>query len=191
MEKLPAGVVTFLFTDVQSSTRLWEDAPDSMMDALRIHDGVIGTAVEDHNGVLVKPRGEGDSQFAVFSSAVDAIEGSTQIQRRLGEVEWPTPRPLLVRASLHTGLAELEFGDYYGSAVNRAARLRAIAHGGQTVLSGSTFELVQDHLPRGVTVTDMGAHRLKDLTRPEHVFQLNVEGLNDSFPPAEVLGCSA
>ena len=96
MEKLPTGVVTFLFTDVQGSTRLWEDAPDSMMDALRIHDGVIGTAVEDHNGVLVKPRGEGDSQFAVFSSAVDAIEASAQIQRRLGEVDSPSRRNVLL-----------------------------------------------------------------------------------------------
>jgi predicted ATPase/class 3 adenylate cyclase len=182
MEKLPTGVVTFLFTDVQGSTRLWEDAPDSMMDALRIHDGVIGTAVEDHDGVLVKPRGEGDSQFAVFNSAVDAIEGSTQIQRRLGEVDWPTPRPLLVRASLHTGMAELELGDYYGSAVNRAARLRSIAHGGQTVLSGSTFELVRDHLPEGVSISDLGAHRLKDLTRPENVYQLNLDGHDNHFP---------
>jgi len=182
MEKLPAGVVTFLFTDVQGSTRLWEDAPDSMMDALRIHDGVIGTAVEDHDGVLVKPRGEGDSQFAVFSSAVDAIEASAQIQLRLGDVDWPTPRPLLVRASLHTGMAELELGDYYGSAVNRAARLRSIAHGGQTVLSGSTFELVQDHLPEGMSISDLGAHRLKDLTRPENVYQLNLNGHDNHFP---------
>ncbi len=182
MDELPEGVVTFLFTDVQGSTRLWEDAPDSMMDALRLHDGVIGSAVEGHNGILVKPRGEGDSQFAVFSSAVDAVEGSTQIQRRLAEVDWPTPRPLRVRASLHTGLAELELGDYYGSAVNRAARLRSIAHGGQTVLSGSTFELVQDHLPEGVSISDLGAHRLKDLTRPEKVFQLNLDGLDNRFP---------
>ncbi|MFV1961685.1 MAG: NB-ARC domain-containing protein, partial [Acidimicrobiia bacterium] len=166
---------------------LWEDAPDSMMDALRLHDGVIGTAVEAHNGVLVKPRGEGDSQFAVFSSAVDAVLGSTQIQRRLAEVDWPTPRPLRVRASLHTGLAELELGDYYGSTVNRAARLRSIAHGGQTVLSGSTFELVQDHLPEGVSISDLGAHRLKDLTRPEKVFQLNLDGLDNRFPSLKSL----
>jgi predicted ATPase/class 3 adenylate cyclase len=187
MEKLPDGVVTFLFTDVEGSTRLWEDAPDSMMEALRLHDGVITTAVETHNGLAVKPRGEGDSQFVVFGSAVDAVKGSAEMQRRLAEVDWPTPRPLRVRAALHTGMAELESGDYYGSAVNRAARLRAIAHGGQSVMSASTFELAQDHLPDGVTVTDMGAQRLKDLTRPEHVFQLNVDGLIDTFPALKSL----
>lgn len=100
-------------------------------------------------------------------------------------MSWPTPDPLRVRASLHTGEVELELGDYYGSAVNRAARLRAAAHGGQTVLSGSTWELVQDALPASSTVTDMGLHRLKDLTRPEHIYQLNVAGLLDSFPPLE------
>jgi predicted ATPase/class 3 adenylate cyclase len=187
MEKLPDGVVTFLFTDVEGSTRLWEEAPDSMMEALRLHDGVIATAVEAHNGVVVKPRGEGDSQFVVFASAIDAVEGSAEMQRRLAEVDWPTPRPLRVRASLHTGMAELERGDYYGLAVNRTARLRAIAHGGQSIMSASTFELVQDYLPDWVTVTDMGAQRLKDLTRPEHVFQLNVEGLIDAFPALKSL----
>ena len=183
MENLPDGVVTFLFTDVEGSTRLWEEAPNSMMEALRLHDGVIGAAVGAHNGVSVKPRGEGDSQFVVFRSALDAVEGSAEVQLRLAAVDWPTPRPLRVRVSLHTGMADLQLGDYYGSAVNRAARLRAIAHGGQTVMSGSTWELVQDQLPAGVTVTDMGRHRLKDLTRPEHVYQINVDGLDDIFPP--------
>jgi predicted ATPase/class 3 adenylate cyclase len=187
MEKLPEGVVTFLFTDVEGSTRLWEEAPDSMMAALRLHDAAITAAVEASDGVPVKPRGEGDSQFVVFRSAIDAVRGSVEMQRRLAEVDWPTPRPLRVRASLHTGAADLVLGDYYGPTVNRAARLRAIAHGGQTVCSGSTFELVQDHLPDGVTVTDMGAHRLKDLTRPEHVFQLNAIGLESSFPPLNSL----
>jgi predicted ATPase/class 3 adenylate cyclase len=181
--KLPDGVVTFLFTDVEGSTRLWEDAPDAMMDALRLHDEKIEIAVDEHNGVSVKPRGEGDSRFVVFRGADDAVAAVAEIQRQLDGVEWPTPRPLRVRASLHTGLAELEMGDYYGSAVNRAARLRAIAHGGQTILSGATFELVQDRLPSGVTLSDMGRHRLKDLTRPERVYQMNVDGLDGSFPP--------
>lgn len=191
MEKLPDGVVTFLFTDVEGSTRLWEEAPDAMMTALGIHDAAITAAVEACGGVPVKPRGEGDSQFVVFQSAIDAVRGSVEIQRRLAELDWPTPWPLRVRASLHTGAAELVFGDYYGPTVNRAARLRAIAHGGQTVCSGSTFELVQDHLPDGVTATDMGTHRLKDLTRPEHVFQLNVTGLESSFPPLNSLDAVA
>ncbi len=187
MQDLPDGVVTFLFTDVEGSTRLWEESPESMMEALRLHDDAIAAAVEAHNGVVVKPRGEGDSQFVVFGSAYDAVEGSAEIQRRLEVVDWPVPRPLRVRASLHTGLADLELGDYYGSTVNRAARLRAIAHGGQTVLSGSTFAVVQDRLPEGLTVTDMGLHRLKDLARPEHVFELEIEDLPRSFPPLRSL----
>ncbi len=187
MTQLPEGNVTFLFTDVEGSTRLWEDASDVMMDALRLHDDAIDAAVEAHGGVSVKPRGEGDSRFVVFQSARDAVHAVAEMQRRLANVEWPTPRPLRVRASLHTGLAELELGDYYGSAVNRAARLRAIAHGGQTVMSTATHDLIQDHLAEGLTVADMGWHRLKDLTRPEHVFQLEVDGLDGDFPPLKSL----
>ena len=116
MQELPDGVVTFLFTDVEGSTRLWEEAPDAMGSALRIHDAAITEAVEAFGGVPVKPRGEGDSQFVVFRSAIDAVGGSVEIQRRLAEVDWPTPRPLRVRASLHTGAADLVLGDYYGPA---------------------------------------------------------------------------
>ena len=183
METLPDGVVTFVFTDVEGSTRLWEEAPDSMMEAIRQHDRAIEEAVEAHNGIPVRPRGEGDSRFVVFGSAPDAVRGSAEMQRRLATVDWVTPTPLRVRASVHTGDADLHLGDYYGSAVNRAARLRAIAHGGQTVVSGSTWDLVQDQLPDDVAFVDMGEHRLKDLTRPEHVYQLNVDGLDTEFPP--------
>ncbi len=183
MQTLPDGVVTFLFTDVEGSTRLWEEAPDTMMDALRQHDEAIEAAAAAHNGVPVRPRGEGDSRFIVFTSAPDAVEGSADMQRRLSTIDWVTPSPLRVRASVHTGMADLQMGDYYGSAVNRAARLRGIAHGGQTVVSGSTSELVRDQLPDDLILIDMGQHRLKDLTQPEHVFQLNVEGLDSTFPP--------
>lgn len=183
LDSLPDGIVTFLFTDVAGSTLLWEEAPDSMMEALKQHDVLISDAVEAHGGVSVKPRGEGDSQFVVFRSAADATTAVAEIQRRLAASVWPTPRPILVRASVHTGTAELAMGDYYGSAVNRAARLRAIAHGGQTVMSSSTYELVRDQVPDSVTLVDMGPHRLKDLVRPEHVYQVDVEGLPTSFPP--------
>lgn len=183
MAELFRGVVTFLFTDVEGSTALWEEAPDSMMDALRVHDGIIEAAAADHHGIPVKPRGEGDSRFVVFDSATNAVAAAARIQAALAATRWPTPRPLRIRISLHTGTAELQLGDYYGSAVNRAARLRAIAHGGQTVMSRSTWELVRDTLPTDVTVVDMGDHRLKDLTRPEHVYQINVAGLEDAFPP--------
>jgi predicted ATPase/class 3 adenylate cyclase len=179
---LPDGVVTFVFTDVEGSTRLWEDSPDLMMRALAQHDEVIDAVVEDHGGVSVKPRGEGDSRFIVFTDPCEAVRAMSEIQVRLASVEWVTPRPIRIRTALHTGTADLQLGDYYGPTVNRAARLRAIAHGGQTVLSRSTWELVQDELPDGVTTRDMGEHGLKDLTRPEHVYQLCLAGLPDEFP---------
>jgi class 3 adenylate cyclase len=178
---LPVGVVTFLFTDVEGSTRLWEQSPDSMMEAIRQHDEAIERAAGDHGGVPVRPRGEGDSRFVVFSSAADAVEAAAKMQRLLANVEWATPRPLLVRMALHTGEADLQLGDYYGSAVNRAARLRAIAHGGQSIMSAATWEVVQDDLPPGVSIRDMGQHGLKDLARPEHVYQIDVAGLRDAF----------
>jgi predicted ATPase/class 3 adenylate cyclase len=182
MPTMPEGTVTFLFTDVQGSTHAWEQSPELMMEALGQHDVAIVGAVKEHGGVIVKPRGEGDSRFIVFQSAVDAVAGVADIQRRLVEVDWVTPSPLLVRVSLHSGTAQLDDGDYYGSTVNRAARLRSIAHGGQTVISGATWELVQDSLPDGVTVRDMGEHGLKDLTRREHVYQLEIDGLENDFP---------
>ena len=183
MESLPDGVVTFVFTDVEGSTQLWEEAPESMMDALNLHDQVVSVAVEGNGGISVKPRGEGDSRFLVFRSAVDATRAVVEIQRGLDTSDWPTPRPIRVRASLHTGDAELQMGDYYGPSVNRAARLRGIAHGGQTVMSNSTYALVHDRMPEGVTLVDMGPHRLKDLIKPEHVYQVDIEGLPNSFPP--------
>jgi len=182
MGGLPEGVVTFVFTDIEGSTRLWDDAAETMMEALKQHDETIDQAISAHDGVSVKPRGEGDSRFIVFASANEAVAAVSDIQIKLSEVEWVTPRPIQVRASVHTGIADLQLGDYYGAAVNRAARLRAIAHGGQSVMSNSTWELVQDSLPNGLTVTDMGEHALKDLTRPEHVYQLNPPGLTNSFP---------
>jgi predicted ATPase/class 3 adenylate cyclase len=181
--RLPDGVVTFLFTDVEGSTRLWEDAPNAMMEALDAHDSIIDAVLQTRDGVSVKPRGEGDSRFIVFGTATDAVAAAAEIQQRLAAFDWNLPRPLRVRASLHTGQADLQLGDYYGPVVNRAARMRAIAHGGQTVLSSTTWELIQDQLPDGVTVRDMGEHALKDLTRPEHIYQLAISGVNNEFPP--------
>jgi len=183
MGDLPEGIVTFLFTDVEGSTKLWEDAPNTMMAALQQHDALIDDAATANNGVLVRPRGEGDSRFVVFPDALDAIAGGVAIQRGLAEAEWATPEPIVVRMALHTGASDLQAGDYYGTAVNRAARLRGVAHGGQTVISRATCELVRDHLPQGVSIQDLGEHTLRDLTRPEHVFQLDVEGLPGAFPP--------
>jgi predicted ATPase/class 3 adenylate cyclase len=180
---LPSGIVTFLFTDVEGSTRLWERLPDEAGRALTRHDQLIETIVAQHAGVLIRPRGEGDSRFAVFDHATDAVIAAVAIQQALAAEPWPTPTPLRVRMALHTGEADLREGDYYGAAVNRCARLRGLAHGGQTLLSMVTAKLAHDDLPNGVGLRDMGEHRLKDLSRPEQVYQLLAPGLADEFPP--------
>jgi predicted ATPase/class 3 adenylate cyclase len=187
VDDLPEGVVTFLFTDIEGSTRMFEETPDLMLDALRLHDEAIEEVVIAHGGIPVRPRGEGDSRFIVFANARNAVAGAVAMQQRLASISWDTPSPLLVRASLHTGMADIRGGDYYGSAVNRAARLRGIAHGGQTLISRATWELVQDELPDGVAIKDLGNHWLKDLTRPEQVFQITPEGQPDEFPPLNSL----
>src|SRR5262245_50552894 len=123
MADLPTGTVTFLFTDVEGSTQLWERHPDRMRAALARHDALIEQAVEQHRGVVVRPRGEGDSRFAVFARATDAVAAAAAVQRALHAEPWPPGAPLRVRAALHTGEADLRAGDYYGAAVNRCARL--------------------------------------------------------------------
>src|SRR5918911_639980 len=147
MPVLPTGTVTFLFTDVEGSTRLWERHPEQMRVALSEHDALIEFLTEQHGGQVVRPRGEGDSRFCVFARATDAVAAAVAIQQALHEQGWPAETPLRVRMALRTGEADLRDGDYYGSAVNRCARLRAIAHGGQTVLSQATYDLVRDALP--------------------------------------------
>lgn len=182
MVKLPTGIVTFLFTDIQGSTALWEHHPVATRAALERHDALIEAVVAQHHGVVVRPRGEGDSRFAVFARATDSVLAACAIQRTLLHEPWNLPSPLCVRIAVHTGEAELRAGDYYGAAVNRCARLRAIAHGGQTVISRATQELVCDQLPREVMLRDLGEHRLKDLIRPEHVFQVVASELPVDFP---------
>jgi predicted ATPase/class 3 adenylate cyclase len=185
--RLPTGSVTFLMTDVEGSTRLWEREPEAVSQALVDHDELIEKAVEAQGGFLIRPRGEGDSRFAVFSLATGAVTAAGQIQRLLAAEPWPTSEPVRVRIALHSGEADLRLGDYYGSAVNRCARLRGIGHGGQTLLSLATVQLIGDELPPGASLLDMGLHRLRDLTRPEHVFQLLLDGLPADFPPLKSL----
>src|SRR5918912_3413969 len=187
MAALPTGTVTFLFTDVEGSTKLWERHPEQMRVALARHDQLIEGSVEQHQGVVVRPRGEGDSRFAVFPRASDAVGAAATIQQALHEEPWPPETPLRVRIALHTGEADLRDGDYYGSAVNRAARLRAIAHGGQTVLSLPTEALVAETLPPGVSLKDLGEQRLSDLACPERVFALLVARTPSDLPPLRSL----
>src|SRR5262245_26272280 len=172
MADLPSGTVTFLFTDIEGSTQLWERHPEAMRHALARHDALITSVVQRHAGAVVKSRGEGDSLFAVFARATDAVLAAAALQRAIQAEAWPPETPLRVRTALHTGEAELRDGDYYGAAVNRCARLRAVAHGAQVLLSLPTEELVRDHLPPALALRDHGEHHLRDLARPERVFQL-------------------
>jgi hypothetical protein len=146
-------------------------------------DELIEFSVSQSGGVVVRPRGEGDSRFAVFQHASDAATAAIAIQRKFSTEPWPLPYPIRVRMALHTGEAHLRDGDYYGNVVNRCARLRSVAHGGQVLLSQTTQLLVSEALPDGAVLRDLGEHKLKDLKRSEHIYQLVIEGLPADFPP--------
>lgn len=182
-----AGTLTYLLTDVERSSELWERDTASMREALARHDALIETGVAQGGGSVVRPRGEGDSRFAVFPRATDAVSAACAIQRALLAEPWRTPAPLRVRMALHTGEAELREGDYYGTAVNRCARLRALAHGAQILLSSTTAKLVEEGLAAGLSLRDLGLHHLKDLQLPERVFQVVHPELPDDFPPLRSL----
>jgi DNA-binding SARP family transcriptional activator len=179
---LPSGVVTFVLTDVVGSSRLWDKDPDAMAVALARHDEIIASAVGRHRGVLLKARGEGDSTFAVFQRATDAVAAAITGQRALVGETWPPDTPVSVRMALHTGEALERDGDYYGPTVNRVARLRALAGGGQVLLSQATATVVRDGLPNGVELVDLGQQELRDLTRLEMVYGLTGEGLGPVVP---------
>ena len=187
MPEPPSGTVTFLFTDIEGSTHLWDEHPDSMRLALTRHDEIASSVIVEFAGVLVKSRGEGDSLFAVFALATDAVAAASAFQIALHGEPWPESLPLRVRMALHTGEADVREGDYYGATVNRCARLRAIGHGGQVLLSDVTHDLCRDSLPSACTLKPLGEHRLKDLGRPETVFQLCYSNLPADFPPLKSL----
>jgi predicted ATPase/class 3 adenylate cyclase/DNA-binding CsgD family transcriptional regulator len=183
--------VTFLLTDVEESTPLWEQSPAAMRQALGRHDAIIADGVAEHGGVVVKSRGEGDSIFAVFEAAREAVAASVALQSRLQAVAWPTPTALRVRMALATGEAEWRDGDYFGPVVNRCARMRAAAHGGQILAAQATVDLVHEALPDGVTLRDLGEHRFRGLTRPEPIFQIVHPTLPAEFPPLRSLDVHA
>jgi predicted ATPase/class 3 adenylate cyclase len=182
---IPSGTVTLLFTDVEGSTRLWEAEPELMAQALRRHDEILRRAIGQAGGFVFKTVG--DAFCAAFATPQAALEAVLAAQQALAEERWPTGRPIRVRMSLHTGVCEERDNDYFGPVVNRTARLEAIAHGGQVLVSGTTAGLLSETLPEGVTLRDLGLHRLKDLGRPERVFQLEAEFLQAGFPPLESL----
>jgi predicted ATPase/class 3 adenylate cyclase len=171
--------VTFLFTDLDGSTRLWEQHPGAMKFALARHDEILRAEIDQRDGHLVKTTGDGF--HAVFTTARDAIGAAAAAQRALAREAWVETGPLKVRMGIHTGTAELRDGDYYGPTVNRAARIMAVAHGGQVVLSHVTGELVGEDLPDGLELLDLGEHQLRDLSRAERVYQLCGEGLAREF----------
>jgi predicted ATPase/class 3 adenylate cyclase len=182
---LPSGTVTFLFTDIEGSTQLWEHAPQAMQAALARHDTLLRAIIEQDGGVVVKMSGDG--VHAAFARAPDALAAALAAQRAFQTQEWGALDALQVRMALHTGVSEERAGDYFGPVLNRVARVLATGHGGQVLLSRATQELVRDHLPPEVELRDLGEHRLKDLTRPEHIFQLTAPGLPADFPPLRSL----
>jgi predicted ATPase/class 3 adenylate cyclase len=178
---LPTGTITFLLTDIEKSTALWEAHGEDMATAVERHEGIIASATKRHGGVLIRSKGEGDSCFCVFPLAADALAAALAAQLELNSEQWRGLRPA-VRMGIHTGPAELREGQYYGTVVNRCARLRGIAHGGQTLLSEAAAQLAGRSIPSGASLKDMGAHRLEGLAQPERVFQLCHASLPDVFP---------
>ncbi|MFN2135602.1 MAG: ATP-binding protein [Candidatus Promineifilaceae bacterium] len=179
--QLRSTELIILFTDIEGSTRLWQQYPQAMESALARHDEIIQTAIADAHGQIVKSTGDGF--YAVFNSAPEGLEACIAAQTGLTEESWPETGPLRVRMGLHAGEAQARGGDYFGTAVNRTARLMSAASGGQVLLSADAATLLAGRLPDGVTLRDLGEHRLKDLLRPEHVFQLVAPGLPADFPP--------
>ena len=180
-KSLPTGVVNFLFTDIEGSTQLWEGNPDAMRPALAVHDRIIAEAVDGSDGAVFKTGG--DAFCAAFADPHQALNAATAAQHALLETEWETESPIKVRMGLHTGTAQVRDGDYFGPTLNRVARVMSTGHGGQILVSTSTHRLLVDELPPGVQLLSLGSHYLKDLDRPEEIFQVVAEGLPDDFAP--------
>jgi predicted ATPase/class 3 adenylate cyclase len=173
----PSGTVTFLFTDIEGSTRRWDERPEAMKDALARHDAILHEHIERHHGHVFKTVG--DAFHAAFATALPALLAAVEAQRALAAEGWGGA----VRMALHAGTADERDGDYFGPTLNRAARLRDAGHGGQILLSAVTAGLVRGQLTDGVELRDLGVHRLRDLAEPEQVYQAAVWGLPADFPP--------
>ncbi|WP_235632340.1 BTAD domain-containing putative transcriptional regulator [Mycolicibacterium rutilum] len=167
--------VTFLLTDIEGSTAAWESDADAMAGALARHDEIVEQVVTFRGGRLIKTRGEGDATFSVFDRPSAAAAAAIELQEAIAHEPWALRDPMRIRVALHTGEVEYRDGDYFGRAVNRAARLRSLAGGGQILCSGATAELVVDSLSDDVVLVDLGTRQLRNLSRPEHVFELRLE----------------
>ncbi len=174
---------TFLFTDIEGSTRLWETSAEIMRHVLVRHDALAQELISSHGGRIVKSRGEGDSLFAVFETAANGVMAACALQQALHSEAWAGGWTVRVRMALHQGAVEIRDDDFYGPTINRCARLRAIAHGGQVLISQAVFDAAELVLQDPLTLKDMGRHRLKDLQQPERVYQVNARDLAHDFPP--------
>ncbi len=185
MPDLPTGTVTFLFTDIEGSTTRWEHHPEAMRTALARHDALLRQVIGAHSGFVFKMVG--DAVYAAFAIAADAVSAAIAAQRAVAAEPWGEVGPLRVRMALHTGAAQSRDDDYFGPTLNRVARVLSTGYGGQVLLSAATQELARDALPAGASVKDLGEHALKDLLRPEHIFQLTGPDLPGEFPALKSL----
>jgi class 3 adenylate cyclase len=181
MAESTSETLTFLFTDLEGSTRLWEEHADEMRNALAHHDGLVRDAVEAHDGQLVKSTGDG--ALATFRSASQGVSAAVAAQSALCAAQWPPGVELRVRMGLHAGEATARDGDWFGSDVNRAARVMAVAHGRQILCTGAVGEQVRERF----SLVDLGEHRLRDLQSAVHLFQVHAPGLPAEFPPLRSL----
>jgi YVTN family beta-propeller protein len=181
MAELPAGTVTFLFTDIEGSTRLLKTLRDGYGEVLAEHERILRDVIGGAGGQVVDTQG--DAVFAAFSRVRDAVSAALAAQRTLAAFPWPEGGVVRVRMGIHSGEPAVGKERYVGLGVHRAARICSAAHGGQVLLSGATRELVEDALPDGMEIEDLSEHRLKDIDRPEHLFQLVAAGLAGGFPP--------
>ena len=186
---LPTGTVTFLFTDIEGSTRLIEALDEAAPAAFAQQAGIMREAINRHGGIELGT--EGDSFFCVFAAAVDAVAAAVDAQRALTGADWPADHAVTVRMGLHTGEGTLGGDNYFGIDVHRASRVAASAHGGQVVLSAAAHGLVDGNLPDGVSLRDLGLHRLRDLSQPEHLFDLVIDGLPSEFPPLRAIAAGS
>src|SRR5579871_4058424 len=186
---LPSGTVTFLFTDIEGSTRMLESHPQAMGGAMSRHHDLLREAVEAHNGVVFETLGDG--VYASFARASDAIRAAIAGQLAIAAEDWGELGEIRVRMGLHTGEAQVRGEHYFGPALFRCARLMAVGHGRQMLLSRATTDLVRESLPVGASLRGLGTHRLKDLTEPTEIYQLVYTDLPSEFPPLRTLDALA
>ena len=183
---VPIGTVTFVFTDIEGSTDLLKRLGDRYVEVVAQHRRILREEFSRRSGVEMDTQG--DAFFFSFARARDAVAAAVATQLRLASHRWPDETRVCVRMSLHTGEPVVGEDGYVGLDVVRAARICAAGHGGQVLLSAATAALVGSSLPEGVRERDLGEHRLKDIDQPEHLYQLEVEGLPTSFPPLRTQG---